>query len=181
MTKPSNTNAIEVATNIEWGDWLKFFDGIEAKNLSHRQIADKAYEKLGKAQASRGWWSQSVAVAYEQHLGRRQPGQREDGTYEVSVSITIDGTMDEAMQTWKNLVKGRDDFMGVGLSGKPAISKTEKWRHWRIGLDDGTRLSVSAYQKTPNKSGLAVTNTNLNDSNAVEQWRSYWKSYLKSF
>ena len=35
------------------------------------------------------WWSQHVTVAYEQARGIREPGQRQDGSFEASVSRTV--------------------------------------------------------------------------------------------
>lgn len=35
------------------------------------------------------WWAQHVTVAYEQARGIRAPGQRQDGTFEASVSRSI--------------------------------------------------------------------------------------------
>ena len=39
-----------------------------------------------------GWWAQTAAVAYEQQIGRRVPGQLGDGTFQVSVSKTVPGS-----------------------------------------------------------------------------------------
>ncbi len=180
MTKPANIEGIETATNITWKKWLSFFDSIGAKNLSHPEIAQKAYDKMFETQASRGWWSQSVAVAYEQHIGRRQPGQRSDGTYEVTLSKTFTGNMDEAMQAWVDLVGDTTEFSDIPISGEPSSTDTEKWRHWRVGLNDGTKVNVDTTANGADKATLTVTNTKLKDIKDVERWRLFWKEFLKN-
>ncbi len=134
MTKSANIEGIETATHIPWAEWLDFFDSIGAKELEHKELAKKAYDKMKDTQASRSWWAQSVAVAYEQHIGRRQPGQRSDGTIEVAISKTLTGTMDEALQTWLDSVKEKTEFSGVPIAAPPTMSQTEKRRHWACGL-----------------------------------------------
>lgn len=146
MTKPSNISAIEKTTKQSWSEWLTYLEAIGAKDLTHKEIAQKVYDKLGD-----GWWAQSVTVAYEQHIGRRQPGQRNDGGYEISVSKTLTGNMDAALQEWLHLVAGKTEFSNVAISGEPKTSETEKWRHWRCTLSDGSRVNAAVYQKTPEK------------------------------
>lgn len=179
MTKPANLKGIETATNIKWDEWVKFLNDQQGEKLAHKEIAHKAYEKMDKSQASRGWWSQAVAVAYEQHIGRRQPGQNSAGKYDVTVSKTLAGSMDEAMRAWLSLAGRKTEFDGVPVIGKPDISKSEKWRYWRVNLTDGSRIYVATFQKTADKAGLAVTNMKLTSNEAVEQWRSFWKEFLK--
>lgn len=178
MTKSSNIAGIEEATGMAWEQWLKYFEGIGAKDSSHKEIAQKAYDKMSSGQESRGWWSQSVSVAYEQHIGRRKPGQRSDGTYEVTVSKTIDGNMDEAMNYWTNLMSGKKEFAGVSLVDEASTSSTPKWRHWRVNLSDDTKLTVSATDKGEKKSILSVTNAKLKSSSDAERWRQYWREIL---
>ena len=174
MTKGSNIEAIEKATGRSWEKWLEFFESIGAKDLSHTEIAKKVNET-----GTPGWWSQSVTVAYEQHIGRRKPGQRPDGKFDVSASRTIEGTMDETLDKWLELVEDIKEFNGVRLEGEPGISKTEKWRNWRCALSDGSRVVVGIYQKAPNKAGLGLAHEKLASAQLAEQQRSYWKSFLQ--
>lgn len=191
MTKPMNTASIEKATGLSWTDWLEFFGSINASELSHHEIAVHAYDFLAKlpngpgmsshrpgGQTTTGWWSQNVTVAYEQHIGRRQPGQRKDGTYEVSVTKTIEGSLDDAMNYWLYKIADLDGFKDVVYEGQPGMSVTNKWRHWRVGLADGSKVIASTMQKTPNKAQLAVANQKLTSPEAVELWRKYWKQFL---
>lgn len=178
MTKPSNVPAIETATDTSWEDWLSFFDEHEASKLTHKEIADLVYAKI-KGRESDGWWSQAVTVAYEQHIGRREPGQRSDGSYETSASKTFDGTMSEALEMWILLTGDKTEFNGVALEKDPTWSETEKWRNWRCALADGSRLAVSIYQKTPDKASFGLGHLKLKSAEEAEAWKTYWKTLLE--
>lgn len=88
--RPVNTQAIEQATGASWQEWCAFLDESGAAQLDHNAIVRKAR----KFKQISGWWAQSVAVAYEQHIGRRKPGQRSDGLFNASASRTIVGSLD---------------------------------------------------------------------------------------
>lgn len=173
MTKPINIESIEKATGKPWSEWLAFFDDINAKELTHHKIATKVHEA-----GTPGWWAQNITVAFEQHIGRRVPGQRSDGKYEVSVTKTFDGTLDDAFGWWLDKVSSTKEFSGISLANQSATSKTDKWRHWRVNLSDGSKVIVSTNQKFPGKAQLAVTSQNLASSLDVEHWRAYWKQFL---
>lgn len=174
MTKAINIKSIEEATGKSWDEWLRFFDEIGAKDLSHKEIAQKVHEA-----GTPGWWSQNVTVAYEQHIGRRVPGQQSDGTFAVSVNKTVPGTMDAALDAWLELIKDKKEFNGIEITKEPNISKTEKWRNWRCGLADGTRVLMSTYEKTDDKSGLSLAHEKLQSADDVEKWRAFWKEFFK--
>ncbi len=112
MTKSSNIDAIEQKTSTSWEGWLDYLKSIDAENLPHKDIADHVRSKLASSLENAGWWAQSITVAYEQHIGRRNPGQRSDGSYEATASKTINGSMDDAMNAWLNLISGKKDFNG---------------------------------------------------------------------
>lgn len=173
MTKPMNIESIENATGKTWSEWLKFFDSINAKGLSHPEIAQKVSET-----GTPGWWAQNVTVAYEQHIGRRAPGQHSDGKFEVSVTKTIDGTLDEAMHWWLEKIEEIQEFSSVEFANDPKVSKTDGWRHWRVNLRDGSKVIVSTSQKSPGKAQLAVTSQKLASAEGTEHWRAYWKQFL---
>ncbi|MET1036387.1 MAG: hypothetical protein ABWX68_14250 [Arthrobacter sp.] len=178
MTKPSNTHAITRATGVPWDEWVDYLDGLGGRGLGHAEIASRAAERIDTAVGNGGWWAQGVAVAYEQHIGRRAPGQQNDGTYQLAVSRTFGGTMDDAMNAWTELVRGMAAFGGVPADGVPTLTATVKWRYWRVGLADGTRVSMEIHEKTPGKAGMAVNHTRLASPEAAEGWRAVWKALL---
>lgn len=168
-----DTAAIEKATGKSWDDWLGFFDSIGAKNLSHKDIAKKVHEA-----GTPGWWSQNVTVAYEQHIGRRVPGQDCNGEFQVSVSKTLEGSMGEVLERWTKLTRGREEFSDIAISRDPTTSSTEKWRHWYCGLADGSRIAVNIYQKSPTKASLGLGHEKLESAEQAEHWCTFWKELL---
>lgn len=178
MTKPSNIPAIERATGITWEQWLAYLEKLNAKTLTHKQIAKLVYEKL-KDKESAGWWSQGVTVAYEQEIGRREPGQRNDGSFETSASKTVHGTMDEVLEKWAHLTADRQEFNGVALEKGPSQSETDKWRNWHCAFSDGSRVTVGIYQKSPDKALLGLGHLKLKSAEDAENWKKYWKTLLE--
>jgi hypothetical protein len=168
--------AIEKGTGKSWDEWIAFFDAMDAASLSHKDIARKTHEDGGAT----GWWSQMLTVAYEQHIGRRVPGQDCEGVFSVSVSKTLNGDLDGALHWWLDAVEGIDAFSEVPVSSDPDISETEKWRYWRAGLADGSRVTVHIYEKSPGKSSLGIQHEKLESTEQVEHWRSWWKQFLRS-
>lgn len=86
MTQNSRIEAVERATGRTWDEWLAYMAGIGAERLTHHEIAAALVAELDGTVDNLGWWAQATAVAYEQYMGRRVPGQRPDGTFQTSVS-----------------------------------------------------------------------------------------------
>lgn len=180
MTKPSNVKALETGTGISWEEWVAYLDFIHAKELGHSLLAQKILEKIvesGKSESPE-WWAQSAAVAYERHVGTRKPGQTCDGNFSVTVSKTIDGDMDYAIDEWMKRVDGLTEFNGFRIVREGLTSQTEKWRYWRCRMEDGSNVSVNIQNK-PNgkKSIIAINHDKLRQAEDVGLWRVFWKSF----
>ena len=173
MTQAISKESIETAPGKSWDEWLKFFDEINAKELPHKDIAAKVHEH-----GTPGWWSQAVTVAYEQYIGRRVPGQDHSGMFAVSVSKTLEGNLDQALERWIHIADGQKSFSDVLISEGPDISKTEKWRYWRCTLADGSRVTVGIYRKDSGKVGLGLAHEKLTSVDQVEGWRAFWKDFV---
>lgn len=180
MTKPSNIAAIEETTRILWDDWVAILDDKGARELPHRAIADLAYDRLREVLDNAGWWSQGVAVAYEQHIGRRLPGQRSDGTFEAAVSRTVNGSMDAAMQLWLDYISEKTEADGVAISGEPSATQPARGRHWAVDLADGSRLNADCYPKSDAKTIFTLTHAKLASPEQADRWRSHWKAVIAS-
>lgn len=180
MTTAASTSAIERATGIDWAAWSAYLDQASAADLPHPEIARLASQRLqGSPVENPGWWAQAVAVAYEQHIGRRKPGQQSDGTFQVGVSRTIPTTLDEALAAWITLVDGRSDLGGLGLRGTASTTRTDRRRRWRVTLSDGSRVAVEISLTVGGRAVVAVTHSRLTDQDAVGRWRTFWKDLLQ--
>lgn len=174
MTKAVDTDIFAGKTGRDWQEWLVFFEDIGAPALSHAEIAARIV-KTGDASS---WWAQSLAVAYEQHIGRRLPGQRSDGSHETSVTKTVQGSLDEALDLWRQRLETLEAEGAIGFAEPASESRSDNWRYWRRPLADGTRLSVTIGEKPNGKSTIAVTHARLVDAEDVVQWRAYWKAAI---
>jgi hypothetical protein len=94
VTTNARIEAVERATGRSWDDWLSWMASIDADQLSHHEIASALITELDGKVENVGWWAQATAVAYEQYVGRRVPGQRPDGTFQTSVSRSTSLGMD---------------------------------------------------------------------------------------
>ncbi|MGD8168765.1 hypothetical protein ACEXOS_021240 [Herbiconiux sp. P16] len=178
-TRAANISAIEKATEQPWDEWMTYLASIDAANRSHAEIAREVYERLAATHPNSGWWAQGITVAYEQEIGRREPGQSCDGDFAVGASKTLTASLDEALEAWVALAGERVEFSGVPVTREGQASSSEKWRYWRCGLDDGTLVAVNIYEKAPGKASVGVQHTKLESAVAVEHWRGYWKGLLK--
>lgn len=173
-TRAISTEAIEQGTARSWQEWSAFLDAIGAEKLSHQEIA----EHIAATGDASDWWAQSIAVAYEQKIGRRAPGQRKDGTWTANASRTIPGTMDEALVAWTALTGNRKEFDGVAVERGPETSVSEDFRYWRCGLADGSRVAMSFHEKDGGRATIGLGHERLASAEAAERWRAYWKGLL---
>jgi hypothetical protein len=144
-----------------------------ASELLHKEIAAKLVSDYQVA----GWWAQSLTVRYEQSIGRRKPGQSNAGDFSVSVSKTLDGTMDEGLHWWLKKVQSRTEFNGIPIISS-STTETEKWRNYRVALKDGSRVVVGIYAKTPTKAGFGLQHDKIPTGELAEAWRIYWKTLI---
>jgi len=134
MIKPASTRAIEEATGTSWRAWCAFLDDQGAAQLDHNAIVKKAHT----FKEISGWWAQSIAVAYEQHIGRRKPGQRSDGLFNASVSRTMNVLLEPAYASWCGFAAGLNEIDGEALAAAPTTSATPKRLNWRCKFEGGS-------------------------------------------
>jgi len=173
VTGRLSPEAIHEGTGRPWEEWLAFFDSIGAEGLSHQEIVARASEH-----GAPPWWRQMVTVAYEQHIGRRLPGQAPDGTFTVNASRTCAGSLDDSLGRWSSVLAGATDIDGVAVTQGPDVTSSESWRYWRCQLADGSRVVVNFSDKAPGKSVVAVQHERLDNPEAADRWRAHWRSVL---
>jgi len=179
MTKPANVKALETGSGTSWEDWLEFLE--PHRDLDHTAMAVLVREHIVGVglSSSPEWWAQGVTLAFEQHIGRRKPGQRSGGTFSVTVSATANCGMDAALEAWTAAMDGAKELDGVALKGPARSSATEKWRYWRCTLDDGSAVSVNFQAKAGGlKTTVSANHDKIPDQSAVETWRTFWRQQL---
>ena len=172
---------VVAATGKAPDEWFAILDERGARDMAHKDIATLLREELGVP----SWWSQMVTVEFEKHIGRRETGQR-GGAWSSTTSRTLPGTMDEVFGRWLALVAAAPEqgaFDGVPWAAEPAVSRTEKWRYWRVPLADGSKVVVTVSAK-PGAGGegdasvLAATSDRLAAKDDVARRKSFWKAFL---
>ena len=163
-----STTAVANATGHGWNYWLKALDKAGAATLPHGDIAKLLSKTLG---LKHPWWVQMVAVAYEQARGKRQPRERKKG-FAATVTRTVSVPINALYAAWE---EGR---RGDWLPDAIEVRRATKNKSMKITWPDGSGIDVSFYDKGGNKAVVAVEQTQLPDSSAVEVARNLWGSAL---
>ncbi|OLT47888.1 hypothetical protein [Cellulosimicrobium sp. CUA-896] len=144
-----------------------------------------------------GWWAQSLTVAYEQERGMRAPGQRSDGTYEVSPSRSVAGTLpevyalvadDDSRARWLGPALadvGAGETLEV-LGATPPSSVRLAWPAGAVGAPASRpgRVTVTLYQpRTPDgtpagKVRVSAQHGGLASADDVEALKAFWSARL---
>ncbi|MBL7255723.1 hypothetical protein [Paractinoplanes lichenicola] len=183
MAANSRIKPVEKATNRTWDEWLTFMDGIGAKDLDHKQIALKVYYELeGTGVEPLGWWTQAVTVAYEQFIGRRIPGQRPDGTFQMSVSRSTTMGMQELMNAWAAFAPTDEFVTGLLAEGaSPKISGTDRRITWRIKAADDSQIIVTSEPKANGTASIVAAQLGLQTPELNDQARDGWAGAVERF
>lgn len=155
VTKNARIEAVERATGRSWEDWLSWMSSIDADQLSHHEIASALITELDGRVDNVGWWAQATAVAYEQYVGRRVPGQRPDGTFQTSVSRSTSLGMEALIQTWTDFSAADQDVL-ERIIGDVRVSGTANRITWRVKGRDGSAYTVISEPKTDGTASLVV-------------------------
>lgn len=183
----ANIDALVRATSIAWEDWTARLDAAGGKELDHRALAEHALAAIREQGGCSNpeWWAQMTAVAYEQHIGRRLPGQRGDGTFDANASRTVPGTLDEAHARVCEVFASAlaEDGSAWALQGEPRTSATPKWRYWRADFTDGTSVALTVNDKkvadgAAPKATVALGHAKLPSPEAVTEAKAFWKGVL---
>ncbi|MBX3531415.1 MAG: hypothetical protein KF849_12460 [Rhizobiaceae bacterium] len=176
-TKPISTAAFGDKTGRDWAGWLAFLERIGARDLSHTQIA----EKVAATGDASPWWAQSITVAFEQHIGRRKPGQRNSGAFEVSANRTVAEDRTSLFARVAAHLGAAKSLGDVAVGSDARTSITPKRSYWRATLADGSTVQLAAEPKGDGKTMLNVTHMKLGAEADVARWRAFWKDELGKF
>lgn len=180
MAANSRIQAVERATNRTWQEWVRFLEGIDAKNRSHHEIATHlVYELDGKIDNA-GWWAQSITVTYEQQIGRRLPGQRPDGTFQTSVSKATQLGMEELMDKWVTFAADDQDVQAL-VASEVRVSGTDKRITWRTKAHDGSDIRITSEPKKDGTASLIVNHMGLATNELNLEAKSNWSAIVQRF
>lgn len=188
-TLENEWKAKEKATGISQQEWLEVLEPLQDDD--HSRIAEVALEKLqSKAQVPGSvldgknlpWWAQSVAITFEQHIGRRQTHQRCDGSFGASGSKTVNADLETVATDWARFAEEQIPGLAGDLwEGEPRITGSEKWRYWRCDLLNGATVSVNMNAKNTEKSVVAFEVKKLNSPEQSSEFKASIKEALAAF
>ncbi len=180
MTKNSRIEPIERATNRSWDEWLQYMDSIDARNLSHYDIASHLLVELDGVVDNIGWWAQSISVAYEQYIGRRIPGQQSDGTFQTSVSKSTKLGMQELMDKWEKFAAADEEVLSL-TAREVKVSGTEKRITWRTKAHDGSDIRITSEPKKDGTAAIVAMQMGLQTLELNNEAREKWSSICARF
>ncbi len=161
--------AVESKTGKTWSRWFKHLDAAGGKKMTHQEITAHLSEKHGV----RPWWTQMVAVTYEQARGLRDKHQKPAG-YEISVSRTIDAPIGKAFKAWTD-----QNIRKKWLSSNLTIRKATANKSLRITWDDGqTSLAVAFLTKGKDKSQVVAQHSKLPNAKSAAKTKKFWSEAL---
>ncbi len=140
------------ATGRPPDEWFALLDAQGAVGWSHAEIARwlaASYPDVS------GWWIQAITVRFEQERGGRLPGQMADGTFTVSMSRTVDGTLDTILDTAIDCVRAFIDFPPASVR-RATKSPTARWR-----VPEGGTLLVSLTPKANERVQVTLTHSRI--------------------
>ena len=169
-TEGVGDDAVREATGQGRDEWFALLDGAEATGWKHRDIASW----LVREHRVDPWWSQSITVAYEQARGIRSPGQRQDGTYEASVTRTVALDKTEALRALAAVVGGEfgTEPLALNLEAKNATA--------RFPLDGGEFVLASSSDRPGGKASIGLVWGRMPDDARLAEVKSRMSEWLKS-
>lgn len=160
-------DSVRSATGQGREHWFDLLDRAGAASWDHPAIARHLAEG-----GMDGWWAQNVTVAYEQARGLRLPGQRSDGTFDASASLTIPLALNVL---WPHLVESAS--LGW-LDGEWGVAAFTEGTSVRFVDRDGRRAVMSFYGSDGAKTRLAVQIGKLASPAEAAAVKAQWKGAL---
>jgi hypothetical protein len=162
-------DAVRANTGKTWQEWVHALDKAGARTMSHAEIARVVSKEFGV----RPWWTQMVAVGYEQAVGKRVRLQKADG-FAVSASKTLGVAAASAFKAFNDR-RLRAAWLPVELT----IRKATPPKSLRITWKDGkSHLDVNIYAKGARKSQVSLQHTKLANARSAAQMKKYWQGAL---
>lgn len=161
--------AVRKATGKSWQEWFALLDDAGASKLDHKKIAAWIHQHCAS-----GWWSQMIAVTYEQSRGLRKKFQTSAGDFKANISKTFDVSLKQLFSAWEDAEQRMSWLNNPGMT----VRKANKDTSLRITWPDKTWVDVYFMKKGKNKTQVAVDHSKLQSPEDVQRAKANW---AKSF
>jgi hypothetical protein len=164
-------DAVRAKTGKDWDEWCKILDRAGARMMDHQEIARWLDREIGLTH----WWSQMIAVGYENQRGIRQDhrGEPPARRYEVTLNKLVGAPREAVWAAWQD--------RGALARWLPAaefeVSKKVPPKILHLDWLDQTRVVVRFYERRE-KTRLVLAHGKLSESEAARLHR-YWSDALE--
>ncbi|HEX4944860.1 MAG TPA: hypothetical protein VFV55_10935 [Usitatibacteraceae bacterium] len=164
------TDAVARATGKAWDQWLALLDKAGAVAMPHKAIASMLANKFGVP----SWWSQMVAVGYEQARGLRKVHEHSDG-YAANSSRTIRAPLERLYGAWAD-----PKLRALWLGPAPiTVKRSTDGKSMRITWTAGnSSVDVNFSAAGDGRSRVHVEHGMLADEKARDEQKSFWGDAL---
>lgn len=156
-SKGVGAEALTKATGKAPSEWLAILDARGATKLTHTEIARWLSETYAEVD---GWWVQSITVMYEQERGMRAPGQMADGTFSVSVTRSVQGDQQRALDVAIGAFE-------ASLGAPVRVSRDAKYPSAAWKNAKGEHLLARIAPTRNGRSGISMTHSKIADASEV--------------
>jgi hypothetical protein len=161
-------DAVVAATGKAREEWFALLDEAGATGWKHQAIANWLVAEQGVDP----WWAQGVTVGYEQARGIRSPGQRQDGTFEVSVTRTIAAEVEPALRALAAVVTAQTGVEPL------ALNLAAKHPTARFPLESGEFLLASASARGAGKTSIGLVHGRMQGGDGLAEAKATLRSWL---
>lgn len=165
------SDAVMRATGRAWDEWLKVLDRAGAKSMPHKEIALMLSRKFEVPD----WWSQMVAVGYEQARGLRATHQRASG-FAANASKTVDANVARLYEAWNDPAVRARWLLDAPVEVRRSKDGKSMRLTWTVG-DSSVDVGFSA--KGAGRSQVAVEHGKLKSAADVLRQKEFWKDALE--
>jgi uncharacterized protein YndB with AHSA1/START domain len=169
--RPISDEAVKAKTGKVWAAWFRILDRAGAKRMTHTQIA----AHLGEVEGVPGWWSQMVAVRYEQERGLRESLQTCRGDFAASGSRTLDAPVAAVFRALHDPAERRRWCPDAPLEVTKATAPKSVRARW-TGTDQ--RVAFYLFPQGSGKARVSVDHMGLASAREARRLKAWWSERL---
>lgn len=164
----TSDEVIRERTGRGWEEWFDLLDAEGMGGRPHREIARWVAEQLGVVPLA--WSAQAVTKSYERARGGMAIGQKDDGTFTVSVSKTVSVP---AEWIYAAIVDDPARWFGDGLrqrtTNPPRTARYDRGK---------SRVALYVAPKDATKSTVTIEHSRIAGAGEADRMKAFWRDRL---